>query len=174
VRAIDRHTARHPVPPSWPAAGGAEPNEFGAFGDDAVTEVITYPHDTRPLVRALGDRGPKRRIWGGTSCTLRLVELAGGAWCYGYDYTLREEGMSCAPSAERVRDLFGSRREVLMHAHGHWQSRAAMLRVLAARLQESTWKRHAEEDAREAQKVADWLLSIAGGTRRGEQIGLFA
>lgn len=176
MRAIDRHCRHACIPPGWPAASGALPNEHGAFGGEAIAEILTYPYDTRPLIRVRGPGGTERRrgYTGGTSCELRLVELAGGAWCYGYTYTLRDAYSGGAPSARTHGALFESRRAAIMDACGWWQRTAARARQRANRVTHEDWRRLARQDAEQAQRVADWLLTVAGEVRRGGQMGLFS
>lgn len=173
VRAIDRHCRYACIPPGWPSARGDLPNEYGVFVEVA-TEILVYPDDTRPLIRVRGPGGTERRRAhiGGTSCELRLVELAGGAWCYGYTYTLRDAYSGGAPSVRTRGALFESRRDVIMDAYGWWQRTAARASRRATRHED--WISRARQDAEQAQRVADWLLTVAGKVRRGGQMGLFS
>lgn len=176
MRAIDRHCRYACIPPGWPTASGALPNEHGAFGGEAVAEILTYPNDTRPMIRVRGPGGTERRRanTGGTSCELHLVELAGGAWCYGYAYTLRDAYSCGAPRARTHGALFESRRAVIMDAYGWWQRTAARAIRRATRVTHEDWISRARQDAEQAQRVADWLLTVAGKARRGGQMGLFS
>lgn len=146
----------------WPAANGKMPNKYGVFQSDAVNETLVYPHSTRKA----------GRIYGGTFCEISLVALAGGGWCYGFHYSLRDGSSGAGPKANRVRQIFPTRRAALMNAYGHWQRTAARHRRRAQHVLEPSWRKDHDRDAREAQKVADWLLSTAASTRPGEQLGL--